>query len=196
MFLNVDCFCWSRPQPDRQFADDVCYLTLLKRQVGLTNAPTLTCPSPLPRAALESLQQTHYHKFIQKTRKIQRPHLLHHQQNGAKEDIRSAEKYPARDRPYGLRENVNILSRICPRRRRCHFRDSTIHKLESSPQKPPKKTPATPLDNHPKIAKMTHLAQKWQCHIADVAELADAQASGACGGNPVEVRVLSSAGPF
>jgi hypothetical protein len=29
--------------------------------------------------------------------------------------------------------------------------------------------------------------------FADVAELADAQASGACGGNPVEVRVLSSA---
>ena len=29
--------------------------------------------------------------------------------------------------------------------------------------------------------------------IADVAELADAQASGACGGNPMEVRVLSSA---
>ena len=29
--------------------------------------------------------------------------------------------------------------------------------------------------------------------VADVAELADAQASGACGGNPVEVRVLSSA---
>ena len=28
---------------------------------------------------------------------------------------------------------------------------------------------------------------------ADVAELADAQASGACGGNPVEVRLLSSA---
>ena len=29
--------------------------------------------------------------------------------------------------------------------------------------------------------------------FADVAELADAQASGACGGNPVEVRLLSSA---
>ena len=28
---------------------------------------------------------------------------------------------------------------------------------------------------------------------ADVAELADAQASGACGGNPVEVQLLSSA---
>ena len=31
--------------------------------------------------------------------------------------------------------------------------------------------------------------------FADVAELADAQASGACGGNPVEVRLLSSAFP-
>jgi hypothetical protein len=29
--------------------------------------------------------------------------------------------------------------------------------------------------------------------VADVAELADAQASGACGGNPMEVRFLSSA---
>ena len=32
--------------------------------------------------------------------------------------------------------------------------------------------------------------------VADVAELADAQASGACGGNPLEVRFLSSALPL
>ena len=41
------------------------------------------------------------------------------------------------------------------------------------------------------------LDSKWIVGIigafADVAELADAQASGACGGNPVEVRLLSSA---
>ncbi len=38
-----------------------------------------------------------------------------------------------------------------------------------------------------------HSATKVPKSVADVAELADALASGASGGNPVEVRVLSSA---
>ncbi len=43
------------------------------------------------------------------------------------------------------------------------------------------------------MADETAGAEPWH---ADVAELADALASGASGGNPVEVRVLSSASPY
>ncbi len=47
-----------------------------------------------------------------------------------------------------------------------------------------------------KVRSSSRFAHNWMNKIAEVAKLVDAHGSGPCGGNPVEVQVLSSAPRF